>query len=275
MTKPYRQKIRSLDHEPDLEKKLKYIADEGCNMHGYLEVNKVSGSFAFVTAHITDSALVASVFGGSVFNASHVIHDVQVLEADQGHIVEWVRGQREVKWKSPLKGYEEMTQHEWGVHAYEMHVIKVHHMDGLLREASAYQYTVSNDFSKWSSDKINQNEGVTAVRFDYKLSNVVVSSRVLQKSLLRFIAHCCALFGGVFTVVGLIDKLIETHLEKGSPQLPALVGLHPTSMYRGIDDLVQSPRAPPPAAGAAFSQRDTKVIPRPPGPPPMPPRRPA
>jgi len=115
-----------------------------------------------------------------------------------------------------------------------MYVIPIRQVDVQGRVASSYQYTVSNGFAKIDHSELGTQH--PAVQFDYTLSSVAVSSRVRQKPLARFLAYCCAILGGVFTVMGLISRVIERVLGDPQRHLPISVGMHPTNLQGRIND---------------------------------------
>ena len=52
--------------------------------------------------------------------------------------------------------------------------------------------------------------GMPGVFFTYELSPVMVKFSRKEKSLGHFLTGLCAIIGGVFTVAGILDKLIYT-----------------------------------------------------------------
>ena len=52
--------------------------------------------------------------------------------------------------------------------------------------------------------------GMPGVFFSYEMAPVMVKYQEKEKSLGHFLSGLCAIIGGVFTVAGIIDKLVYT-----------------------------------------------------------------
>merc|ERR1712218_267253 len=66
----------------------------------------------------------------------------------------------------------------------------------------------SNQFSVTRHSKVVS--GMAGVFFTYELSPVMVKFSPKEKSVGHFLTGLCAIIGGVFTVAGILDKLIYT-----------------------------------------------------------------
>ena len=75
-------------------------------------------------------------------------------------------------------------------------------------------YFPSNQFSVTRHSKVvsvmSGESGMPGVFFSYELSPVMVKFSPKEKSLGHFLTGLCAIIGGVFTVAGILDKLIYT-----------------------------------------------------------------
>ncbi|XP_043977609.1 endoplasmic reticulum-Golgi intermediate compartment protein 3 isoform X2 [Gambusia affinis] len=152
--------------------------NEGCQVYGFLEVNKVAGNFHFAP--------------GKSFQQSHVhVHDLQSFGLDNINMTHLI------KHLSFGKDYP-------GI---------VNPLDGT--DVSAPQdgeVVKTNQFSVTRHEKVANgligDQGLPGVFVLYELSPMMVKFTEKHRSLTHFLTGVCAIIGGVFTVAGLIDSLI-------------------------------------------------------------------
>lgn len=176
---------------------------EGCQIYGYLEVNRVGGSF-----HIAP---------GKSFSINHVhVHDVQPFASTDFNLTHNIQhlsfgqqmSQEYSQATSPLDGV--LTGADKGAMMFQYY-IKIVPTTYVQNDGS---YFNSNQFSVTRHSKVvsvmSGESGMPGVFFSYELSPVMVKYSKKVKSLGHFITGLCAIIGGVFTVAGLLDKLIYT-----------------------------------------------------------------
>ena len=174
---------------------------EGCQIYGYLEVNRVGGSFhiapgkSFVINHIHVHDV--NPFASTDFNVTHRIRHLsfgQQIENGQSH--------------SPLDGVESTADKGAMMFQYYLKIVPTTYTqpDG--------SFFPSNQFSVTRHSKVVSvmagEGGMPGVFFSYEMSPVMVKYSLKEKSLGHFLTGLCAIIGGVFTVAGLLDKLIYT-----------------------------------------------------------------
>uniref|UniRef100_A0A8C6TAE6 Endoplasmic reticulum-Golgi intermediate compartment protein n=1 Tax=Neogobius melanostomus TaxID=47308 RepID=A0A8C6TAE6_9GOBI len=170
--------------------KMQEQKNEGCQVYGFLEVNKVAGNFHFAP--------------GKSFQQSHVhVHAVEIHDLQS----------------FGLDNVSASRHHELHLGLGDMTI---------LDPSMMYQYFVkivptiyvktdgevvkSNQFSVTRHEKVANgligDQGLPGVFVLYELSPMMVKFTEKQRSLTHFLTGVCAIIGGVFTVAGLIDSLI-------------------------------------------------------------------
>ncbi len=177
---------------------------EGCQIYGYLEVNRVGGSFhiapgkSFIINHIHVHDV--NPFASSDFNVSHTIRHLsfgqQLVDMSGNEVV------------NPLDGADGIADKGAMMFQYYLKIVPTTYTqaDG--------SYFPSNKFSVTRHTKVvsvmSGETGMPGVFFTYELSPVMIKYSLKEKSLGHFLTGVCAIIGGVFTVAGLFDKLIYT-----------------------------------------------------------------
>jgi len=176
---------------------------EGCQIYGYLEVNRVGGSFhiapgkSFIINHIHVHDV--NPFASTDFNVTHQIKHLsfgQKLDLDSvdaGAI-------------NPLDGVEGVAEKGAMMFQYYIKIVPTTYTQ------SDGSYFPSNQFSVTRHSKVVSvmagEGGMPGVFFSYEMSPVMVKYSRKEKSLGHFLTGLCAIIGGVFTVAGILDKLI-------------------------------------------------------------------
>jgi len=179
---------------------------EGCNVHGFMLVKKVPGNF-HVSAH-SHANLLPIFFPNGPMNTTHIIHDISFGEKNEE--VASVFDQAVI---SPLSGLTQNAIVPNNVRgeavSYEYYIkivpTKYEKLDGSV--VDSYQY-VSNH-----NDVVGRYR-VPAVYFRYELSPITVKFAQRRKSFTHFLVQVCAIVGGVFTVLGLINSVVRSSLRQ-------------------------------------------------------------
>jgi len=176
---------------------------EGCQIYGTLEVNRVGGSFhiapgkSFIINHIHVHDV--NPFASTDFNVTHQIRhlsfgqQLDLTSVDAGAL-------------NPLDGVEGVAEKGAMMFQYYIKIVPTTYtqLDG--------SYFPSNQFSVTRHSKVVSvmagEGGMPGVFFSYEMSPVMVKYSRKEKSLGHFLTGLCAIIGGVFTVAGILDKLI-------------------------------------------------------------------
>ncbi|XP_023482232.1 endoplasmic reticulum-Golgi intermediate compartment protein 3 isoform X1 [Equus asinus] len=182
--------------------KMQEQKNEGCQVYGFLEVNKVAGNFHFAP--------------GKSFQQSHVhvhaveIHDLQSFGLDNINMTHYIRhlsfGEDYPGIVNPLDRTNVTAPQASMMFQYFVKVVPTVYMkvDGeVLR---------TNQFSVTRHEKVANglmgDQGLPGVFVLYELSPMMVKLTEKHRSFTHFLTGVCAIIGGMFTVAGLIDSLI-------------------------------------------------------------------
>ncbi|XP_066594196.1 endoplasmic reticulum-Golgi intermediate compartment protein 3 isoform X2 [Prorops nasuta] len=176
---------------------IKNAFTQGCQIYGYLEVNRVGGSF-----HIAP---------GESFSINHAhVHDVKSFASAQFNMTHKIRHLSfglNIPGKTNPMDNTTVIATEGAMMFY--HYIKIVPTTYVRADGSTLltnQFSVtrhSRQISLYSGES-----GMPGVFFSYELSPLMVKYTEKAKSFGHFATNTCAIIGGVFTVAGLIDSLL-------------------------------------------------------------------
>ncbi|KAM7257006.1 hypothetical protein ACFE04_012747 [Oxalis oulophora] len=169
---------------------------EGCNVYGFLEVNKVAGNFHFAPGKSFDQSNVhvhdLLTFQKESFNISHKINKI----AFGDHFPGVVNPLDKVRWTQETPN---------GMYQYFLKVVPTVYTDQYGHTIQSNQFSVTEHFR--SSD-MGRFQSIPGVFFFYDLSPIKVTFTEQHVSFLHFLTNVCAIVGGVFTVSGILDSFI-------------------------------------------------------------------
>jgi len=173
--------------------------EEGCLVHGYVSVNRVSGNVNIVPGKfvLQNTRYVMDATGGPAgFNLSHVINKLTFGQAFPGM-------------KNPLDQVVKISSSHGGLtsamYHYFLKVVPTFYTDIFGSTIRTNQYSVLEyitPINMWGGS------AVPGVFFSYDLSPIRVDLRESSKSFLHFLTNLCAIVGGVFTVASLVDAFL-------------------------------------------------------------------
>lgn len=188
--------------------RLETQANEGCNIYGHLLVNKVKGNFhiapgnAFQTSsmHIHDlKEFVAGAPDGHKFDLSHTIHKLKFGPdvADETESILAVT--------NALAGTSKTATQSRVVYQYFLKIVstELRPLDDIPTYTNQYSVTQNDNNMKDGSAG-----GLPGVFFNIDISSMQITYRETRKSFGSFITGVLAIVGGVFTVAGLIDRVV-------------------------------------------------------------------
>eukprot|EP00123_Amoebidium_parasiticum_P000794 comp11697_c0_seq1/m.6245 comp11697_c0_seq1/g.6245 ORF comp11697_c0_seq1/g.6245 comp11697_c0_seq1/m.6245 type:complete len:411 (-) comp11697_c0_seq1:156-1388(-) len=172
-------------------------ADEGCNVFGYLEVNKVAGNFHLApgksfqqhNVHVHDVESLRHV----VFNMSHTVNSLSFGTAYPGII-------------NPLDGYHKASPNIGMMYQYYIKIVPTYYMKANGEAVKTNQF--SSTLHERTINYAAGDHGLPGVFFNYDLSPILVNITESRRPLLQFLTNLCAIVGGVFTVSGIVDSVI-------------------------------------------------------------------
>ncbi|GAB1606338.1 Hypothetical predicted protein [Argonauta hians] len=171
--------------------------NEGCQLFGTLEVNKVAGNF-----HVAP---------GKSFNQHHVhVHDLQSLGGQSFNMSHQVKtlsfGKPYPGIRNPLDGVKVLADKEQMMFQYFVKIVPTMYVkiDGTIVHSNQFSVT---RHSKVVSSGLGDS-GLPGMFIIYELSPMMVSYTEKRRSFMHFLTGVCAIVGGIFTVAGLIDSMI-------------------------------------------------------------------
>ncbi|MBA0566418.1 hypothetical protein Golob_011239 [Gossypium lobatum] len=176
--------------------KIKDEEGEGCNIYGFLEVNKVAGNFHFApgksfqqsNVHVHD--LLA--FQKESFNLSHKINRLAFGDYFPGVV-------------NPLDSVHWTQEQPSGMYQYFLKVVPTVYTDVSGHTIQSNQFSVTEHFK---GAEVGRLQSLPGVFFFYDLSPIKVTFAEQHVSFLHFLTNVCAIVGGVFTVSGILDSFI-------------------------------------------------------------------
>ncbi|XP_046428382.1 endoplasmic reticulum-Golgi intermediate compartment protein 3 [Neodiprion fabricii] len=177
--------------------KMKHAFAEGCQIYGYIEVNRVGGSF-----HIAP---------GESFSVNHVhVHDVQPYASTQFNMTHKIRhlsfGLNIPGKTNPMDDTTIVATE--GAMMFQ-HYIKIVPTTYVRWDGSTL---LTNQFSVTRHSRqvslFTGESGMPGIFFSYELSPLMVKYTEKKKPFGHFATNLCAIVGGVFTVAGLIDSIL-------------------------------------------------------------------
>ncbi|XP_076167075.1 endoplasmic reticulum-Golgi intermediate compartment protein 3 isoform X2 [Ptiloglossa arizonensis] len=189
-------KIKQCHNDKSMEK-MKTAFTQGCQIYGYMEVNRVGGSF-----HIAP---------GDSFSVNHVhVHDFQRYASTQFNMTHKVRhlsfGLNIPGKTNPMDDTTVVAMEEAMMFYHYIKIVPTTYVraDGSTLLTNQFSVTRhSRQLSLFSGES-----GMPGIFFSYELSPLMVKYTEKANSFGHFATNTCAIIGGVFTVAGLIDSLL-------------------------------------------------------------------
>ncbi|XP_014213436.1 endoplasmic reticulum-Golgi intermediate compartment protein 3 [Copidosoma floridanum] len=177
--------------------KIKNAFTEGCQIYGYMEVNRVGGSF-----HIAP---------GESFSINHLhVHDVQPFSSSQFNLTHKIRhlsfGTNILGITNPIDNSSFYALEGAMMIHYYIKIVPTTYvrLDGSILQTNQFSITKhSRSVSLFSGD-----EGMPGIFFSYELSPLMVKYTQTIKSIGHLLTNTCAIIGGTFTVASIFDAFL-------------------------------------------------------------------
>ena len=175
---------------------------EGCRIAGHLTVRKVPGTLKLVlhsNEHDHEDHLVNSTHGVSEFWFGEPLSRLQ-----QSRLSAADRAELASPTSHRIEGMEFPALHAGHSHVHYLKVVtrvQKHVYDP--RDTISYKYTVhSNKFAAPETE-------YPSIAFQYDLSPISIVVQQTRMPAYKFLTSSCAIIGGVFTVIGLVEAIIH------------------------------------------------------------------
>jgi len=184
------------DSAPQCKVSIPYGKDEGCRVHGYLEVPRAKGDFhvaagtGFGQAHDEHSHHMHAIDWKSVdkFNISHIIHSISFGPPIPGI-------------SNPLDKHTKIFK-GLAQHSYLIQVVPT-----IFRQEDIAIRTNQFSFTEHYHEVHRTATAVTAlpgVYFRYDVSPIMIQITEKERPLVDFITSICAIVGGIYVVFGIL-----------------------------------------------------------------------
>jgi len=177
----------------------------GCNLVGFLFVNRVPGNFHLLARSENHN------MNPAMANLTHRVNNLffgNVMTPKVKRLVDRVPTDlfNQSASLAPMNGQAYGTQELHKAYHHYLKIVSTHFMKGQYNEegaAMAYQMLVQSQVMVYNEDEVPE------ARFSFDLSPmaVVISRQSMQ--LYEFVTHICALIGGTFTVIGLFSGALN------------------------------------------------------------------
>jgi len=193
--------MRSVDRVQQLTQALQN--GEGCNIAGYLEVERVSGNF-HVSTHSHSFHVLEAVLQNNhaSLNVSHTVHSLSFGPPFPGVV-------------NPLDNNERMlSKEEAGTFRYFLKVVPTVYSSLAGPEIPTNQFSVTEYFTPSKG----KDGALPAVYFMYDLFPITVEIKERRRSVGHFLTRVCAVVGGVFAVSGMLDRGVHALVTRLHPK---------------------------------------------------------
>mmetsp|Transcript_27358 Transcript_27358/g.38860 ORF Transcript_27358/g.38860 Transcript_27358/m.38860 type:complete len:413 (-) Transcript_27358:93-1331(-) len=183
--------------------------DEGCTISGMMKVNKVAGNFhiAHGESVVRDGKHIHQFnpLLAPKFNVSHTIHSISF-----GHPYPSMPS-------NPLDNVHRIIKADenTGLFQYFIRVIPTIYTDESNNKIYTNQYTLTDRFRPLIVPPVDihappqHTEAILpGIFFIYELSPFMIEASRMRMPLLHLLTKLCAIIGGVFTVLGVLDSVI-------------------------------------------------------------------
>lgn len=179
----------------------------GCMVSGHVLVNRVPGNF-----HIEARSLHHNL-NAAMTNLSHVVNHLSFGAPLAKDVVRKVSRYPQFQSVMPLDGGTFITRDYHQAHHHYSKVVSTHFEVGgvmtKMHEALGYQMLSQSQVMHYSEIEVPE------AKFSYDLSPMAVLVSGKGRRWYDFLTSVCAIIGGTFTVVGLVDALIYKVIKAG------------------------------------------------------------
>lgn len=173
--------------------------EEGCNIFGSMEVNRMGGSF-----HIAP---------GRSFSINHIhVHDVQPFSSSRfntsHHINKLTFGEEfGFGHTNPLDTLQVTSKENAIMYQYFLKIVPTMYVSQSGSILHTNQFSVTTH--QKSAVAISGESAMPGVFFSYELSPLMVKFTEKENSFSHFLVNICGIIGGIFTVAGLLDGILH------------------------------------------------------------------
>ena len=175
----------------------------GCQVYGQLDLSRASGHFHIVPHRSLHSRGVNAGLSGLLdllsfafdnFNVSHTVNSLSFGDSFPGV-------------RNPLDDEVRHVNDTHGMYQYYIKIVPTRYRGLNGREVESNQYAVTEHMRHLAP---GSGRGLPGVYFYYELSPLQAVYEERRRGLGQFLTGVCAVVGGVYTVMGLVDTLVNS-----------------------------------------------------------------
>jgi hypothetical protein len=201
--------------------------NEGCRLKGHVNVPLADGNIHFAPARDFEHAPMRwdEIFSYTyeVYDLSHRINSFSIgptFPSAKYPLAGVDKDMNLTKSKPEETEEEGHTQYyqngfrgpDSGMFQYYLKVVPTDYEQSESKVQSTFQYAVTEHFRHMSS---HSSSGVPGVYFFYEVSPIRMRIRELGSSFGHFLTNLCAIVGGTFTVMGMLDAFLHSLSQGG------------------------------------------------------------
>jgi len=176
------------------------MGHEGCMVAGRLMVKRVPGNFHMYLHSPRYSA------HNELVNASHTVHRLNfgdpLSERAMRRMTALPEAARDEMRSDKLDGLDFVAQHKNYTFVHYLKVVAKKYVTS-SPDINTYRYSAYSNEHKEDDD-------VPSIMFQYDLSPMTVVTTYESQPLYHFVTNFCAIIGGVFSIIGIVDRVMQT-----------------------------------------------------------------
>lgn len=187
--------------QPDYEQLKKEIENnEGCQLLGNISVLRVPGNF-HVSSHAYGRTIARLVSEGVFkYDISHKINHISFGDESD---IQIIKANFNVGNLNPLDGVVKSRKNDKDkIYEYYLKVVPTSYIDISGKSFDVNQFT-SN------SNEVPINMTIPTIYFRYDIAPILVRFEQYKESFFEFFVQVCAIIGGIYSVIGILDTLIN------------------------------------------------------------------
>ena len=200
----HRQGIAQCHLEALRETELEGGAEEGgCQVYGQLDLSRAAGHFHFVPHKNLHNKGISAGLSGLLdllsfafdnFNVTHTVNSLSFGDSFPGV-------------RNPLDDEVRVLNDTHGMYQYYVKVVPTRYRGLNGREVESNQFAVTEHMRHLAP---GSGRGLPGVYFYYELSPLQAVYEERRRGFGQFLTGACAVVGGVYTVMGLVDALVNS-----------------------------------------------------------------
>ena len=173
--------------------------EEGCRFVGAIEVLRVPGNFHISShAYGKEIAKLLATKGNLSFDLSHTINHISFGENKDLHYIKHHFNDGNL---NPLDGLFTKDEKNSMLFEYYLDIVPTTYVDLDNNEYHVHQFTSNKN-------KVKSGMLLPTIYFRYDISPILVKFKQYKTNKFTAIINVCAIFGGMFTIAGIIDTII-------------------------------------------------------------------